>query len=105
MKETLSFENSRFTNPIVNYREMYTADFAFTPYLFVSPQVVMTMNDRFMDPNRYGESSRYVNKEEKYDLKPKQFAKLAKQVNYQEIVSGLIPNKASNQQAPPPYIQ
>ena len=105
MKETLSFENSRFTNPVVNYREMYTADFAFTPYLFVSPQEVMTMNDRFMDPNRYGESSRYINKEDKYDLKPKQFAKLAKQVNYQEIVSGLIPNKSSNQQAPPPYIQ
>jgi hypothetical protein len=105
MKETLSFENSRFTNPVVNYREMYTADFAFTPYLFVSPQEVMTMNDRFMDPNRYGESSRYINKEDKYDLKPKQFAKLAKQVNYQEIVSGLIPNKNSNQVSVTPYIQ
>ncbi len=105
MKETLSFENSRFTNPVVNYREMYTADYAFTPYLFVSPQDVMTMNDRFMNPNRYGESSRYATKEDKYDIKPKQFAKLNKEVNYNDLVKGLIPNRVVNQQAATPYIQ
>ncbi len=105
MKETLSFENSRFTNPVVNYREMYTADYAFTPYLFVNPQDVMTMNDRFMNPNRYGESARFVNKEDKYDLKPKQFAKLTKQVDYNDLVKGLIPTRTVNQQTPPPYIQ
>ncbi len=104
MKETLSFENSRFTNPVVNYREIYTAEYAFTPYLFVSPQAVTAMNDRYMNPNRYGESSRYVNKQDKYEIKPKQFAKLTPKVDYNDLVKGLIPNRAPNQQAPPPYI-
>ncbi len=104
VKETLVFEDSRYTNPVVNYREMYTADYAFTPYLFVSPQEVTTMNDRFMNPNRYGESSRYANKQDKYDVKPKQFASLSKSVDYNELVKGLIPNKSSNQVAATPYI-
>ena len=105
MKETMNFENSRFTAPVINYREMYTADYAFTPYLFVSPQEVTAMNNKFMDPNRYGESSRYVNKEDKYDIKPKQFAKISKSVDYNELVKGLIPNKNSNQVSATPYIQ
>jgi hypothetical protein len=105
MKETLNFEDSRYTNPVVDYREMYTADYAFTPYLFVSPQQVMAMNDRFMNPNRYGTSSRYTNKQDKYDVKPKQFATLSKSVDYNELVKGLVPNKAANQVSLPPYIQ
>lgn len=105
MKETMAFEDSRFTNPVVNYREMYTADYAFTPYLFVSPQEVTSMNDRFMNPNRYGESSRYVNKADKYDIKPKQFAKLTKSVDYNDLVKGLIPNRTGTQQVQSPYIQ
>ncbi len=105
VKETLNFEDSRYTNPVVDYREMYTADYAFTPYLFVSPQQVMAMNDRYMNPNRYGESSRYATKQDKYDVKPKQFATLSKSVDYNELVKGLIPNKAANQVAASPYIQ
>jgi hypothetical protein len=104
VKETLVFEDSRYTNPVVDYREMYTADYAFTPYLFVSPQEVTVMNDRFMNPNRYGESSRYINKQDKYDIKPKQFASLSKSVDYNDLVKGLLPNKASNQVAATPYI-
>ena len=104
VKETLNFENSRYTNPVVDYREMYTADYAFTPYLFVNPQDVTIMNDRFMNPNRYGESSRYANKQDKYDVKPKQFATLSKSVDYNELVKGLLPTKATNQIAAPPYI-
>jgi hypothetical protein len=104
VKETLVFEDSRYTNPVVDYREMYTADYAFTPYLFVSPQEVTVMNDRFMNPNRYGESSRYVNKQDKYDIKPKQFASLSKSVDYNDLVKGLLPNKSSNQVAATPYI-
>jgi hypothetical protein len=104
VKETLVFEDSRYTNPVVDYREMYTADYAFTPYLFVSPQEVTVMNDRFMNPNRYGESSRYANKQDKYDIKPKQFASLSKSVDYNDLVKGLLPNKASNQVAATPYI-
>jgi hypothetical protein len=105
MKETLSYENSRFTNPVVNYREMYTVDYAFTPYLFISPQEVTAMNDKFMNPNRYGESSRYINKQDKYQLKPKKFATLTPTVDYNELVKGLVPNRTSNQQATAPYIQ
>jgi hypothetical protein len=105
MKETMSFENSRFTNPVVNYREIYTADYAFTPYLFVSPQEVTATNDKFMNPNRYGESSRYVNKDDKYNIKPKQFATISKPIDYNDLVKGLIPNRAPNQQSSPPYIQ
>jgi hypothetical protein len=105
IKETMNNENSRFVSPVFNYREMYTADYAFTPYLFVSPQTVTGMNDRFMNPNRYGESSRYVNKEDKYDVKPKQFATLAKPVNYNDLVNGLLPNKNLNQVSATPYIQ
>jgi hypothetical protein len=105
MRETLNFENSRYTNPVVDYREMYTANYAFTPYLFVSPQEVMAMNDRFMNPNRYGESSRYATKESKYDVKPKQFASLTPQQNYTDLVKGLLPNRTPNQVASAPYIQ
>lgn len=105
MKETMTFEDSRFTAPVFNYREMYTADYAFTPYLYVSPQDVTIMNDRFMNPNRYGESSRYVNKEDRFDIKPKQFAKLSTPVNYTDLVKGLLPNNNSNQTSSPPYIQ
>jgi len=104
VKETIVYEDSRYTNPVVNYREMYTADYAFTPYLFVSPQDVTVMNDRFMNPNRYGESSRYVNKQDKYDVKPKQYATLAKSIDYNDLVKGLVPSKNSNQVAATPYI-
>jgi hypothetical protein len=104
IKETLNFEDSRYTNPVVDYREMYTADYAFTPYLFVNPQDVTSMNDRFMNPNRYGESSRYATKQEKYDIKPKQFATISKNIDYNDLVKGLVPNRANNQVATPPYI-
>ena len=104
VKETLNFEDSRYTNPVVDYREKYTADYAFTPYLFVNPQDVTAMNDRFMNPNRYGSSSRYATKQDKYDVKPKQFATLSKSVDYNELVKGLVPSKATNQVAATPYI-
>ena len=57
-----------------------------------------------MNPNRYGESSRYVDKQDKYDIKPKQFASLSKSVDYNDLVKGLLPNKSSNQVAATPYI-
>jgi hypothetical protein len=103
VKETLANESSRYTNPVVDYREMYTADYAFTPYLFVSPQTVTAMNDRFMNPNRYGESSRYSAKEAKYDIKPKAFANINKPVDYEELVKGLIPPKNNTAVAATPY--
>lgn len=91
VKETLTNEDSRFTNPVVNYREMYTAPYAFTPYLFVSPQAVTAENERMMNPSRYGESSRYSAKVAKYDLKPKQFSSINKPVDYKELYASVLP--------------
>ncbi len=96
-------ENSRYTNPVVDYREMYTAPYNFTPYLFVSPQQVTADNDNIMSPNRYGESSRYSAKNAKYDLKPKQFSSVNTPVNYNELVKGLLP-KVNTLQSAKPYI-
>jgi hypothetical protein len=96
-------ENSRYTNPVVDYREMYTAPYNFTPYLFVSPQQVTADNDNIMSPNRYGESSRYSAKNDKYDLKPKQFSSVNKPVDYNELVKGLLP-KVNTLESAKPYI-
>jgi hypothetical protein len=104
IKETLANEDSRFTSPIENYREMYTASYAFNPYLFVSPQTVTANNDRFMTPNRYGESSRYVAKDSKFKLSPKQYATVDKPLNYQDLVAGLLPNRNNNNVIVPPYV-
>jgi hypothetical protein len=103
VKETLTFENSRYTNPVVDYREMYTAPYAFTPYLFVSPQTVTAGNDKMMNPNRYGESSRYSAKLAKYDLKPKQYSAVNKPVDYQELYKGLLPTFKYETTAAKPY--
>lgn len=90
-KETATFENSRFTNPPYNYREIYTAPYALTPYLYVSPQEVHANNMNFMTPNRYGEATRYVVKQDKYGLSPKQFATLKPTVDYTDKYKGLLP--------------
>ena len=95
VKETLTNEDSRFTNPIEDYREMYTAPYAFTPYLFVSPQAVHANNNDFMTPDRYGASSRYAAKQDKYGLGPKEFAARSKPVNFVELHSGLLPQKGT----------
>lgn len=95
IKETFANENSRFTNPVENYREMYTAPYAFSPYLYVSPQAVTANNNAIMTPNRYGESSRYSAKTAQYDLKPKQYASINTPINYTDLVSGLLPTKAT----------
>jgi hypothetical protein len=97
-------ENSRYTNPIVDYREMYTAPYNFTPYLFVSPQQVTSDNDNFMSPDRYGQSSRYSAKNDKYNLKPKQFSSVNKPVDYNELVKGLLPTVKYNTTSAKPYI-
>jgi hypothetical protein len=103
VKETLTNEDSRFTNPVVNYREMYTADYAFTPYLFISPQTVTAENQQMMNPTRYGESSRYSAKLEKYDLKPKQFSSINKPTDYKELYSSVLP-KYTKVAAATPYV-
>ena len=99
--DTFLNENSRFTNPVVDYREMYTAPYAFTPYLAVNPQKVTANNNNFMTPNRYGESSRYSAKTNKYDLKPKQYAGINQAIDYQTLVKGLVPIINSGPITPP----
>ena len=103
VKETLTNENSRYTNPIVDYREMYTAPYNFVPYMFIDYQTTLASNVKQMNPNRYGESSRYVSKEAKYSFAPKQFATTATKVNHTDLVTGLLPNKY-NPTITPPYV-
>ncbi len=103
VKETLTNENSRFTNPIVDYREMYTAPYNFVPYMFIDYQTPLASNVKQMEPNRYGESSRYVSKADKYSYTPKQFAKNAPTTNYTTLVTGLLPTRTV-QTITPPYI-
>jgi hypothetical protein len=103
-KDTQVNENSRYTNPVVDYREMYTAPYKFTPYLYISPQQVTANNDNFMTPNRYGESSRYASKSTKFELKPKEYASVNKPVEYNDLVKGLLPTVKKMDEAKKPYI-
>jgi hypothetical protein len=73
-KENMRNEDSRFIAPIVNFREMYTADYSFTPYLYINPQDALVNNALFLPPTRGGASSRFDAKDDKFKLKPKQFA-------------------------------
>ena len=102
-KETLTNEDSRFTNPVVNYREMYTAPYNFVPYMFIDYQTTLASNVKQMNPNRYGESSRYISKEAKYSFAPKQFATSSSKVQHTDLVTGLLPNKY-NPTITPPYV-
>jgi hypothetical protein len=92
-KETMTSEDSRFTNPIVNYREMNTSNFIINPYMFVNVQAAVVDNTLFLPPTRNGESSRFDAKKSKYDLKPKEFATSKPESYYQDIFSGLLPVK------------
>jgi hypothetical protein len=88
-------EDSRFTNPIVNYREMNTSEYNFNPYLFIDFQKVVVDNTIFLPPTRNGESSRFDSKKGKYSLKPKEFATIKPVTNYSQIIknSDLLPNR------------
>jgi hypothetical protein len=92
-KETMTSEDSRFTSPIVNYREMNTSDYIINPYMFVNFQAAVVDNTLFLPPTRNGESSRFDAKKEKYDLKPKEFATSKPESYYENIYSGLLPVK------------
>ena len=92
-KETMTSEDSRFTSPIVNYREMNTSDYIINPYMFVNVQAAVVDNTLFLPPTRNGESSRFDAKKSKYDLKPKEFATSKPESYYENIYSGLLPVK------------
>lgn len=91
--DTITNEDSRFTNPIVNFREMNTIEYAYTPYLFVDLQKAVYNNTTFLTPDRNGVSSRFESKKDKYDLKPKEFATAKPDTYYTELYSGLMPKK------------
>ena len=59
--------DSRFTNPQANYREMYTCNYNFNPYLPINMQQVLVDNKVFIGTDRDGASSRYDNKQQSYD--------------------------------------
>jgi len=59
--------DSRFTNPQANYREMYTCDYSFNPYLPINLQTVLVDNKLFLTPERDGSSSRYDSKKKSYE--------------------------------------
>ena len=58
--------DSRFTNPQANYREMYTCDYNFNPYLPINMQQVLVDNKVFIGSDRDGTSSRYDSKVKSY---------------------------------------
>lgn len=93
LKENMSSEDSRFTNPIVNYREMNTTEYNYNPYLFVDMQKAVYDNTTFLSPTRSGASSRFDAKKDKYDFKPKQFATAKPESYYTELYKGLMPQK------------
>lgn len=91
-KETMSNEDSRFTSPIINFREMNTSEYNFNPYLPVDFQKAVVDNTMFLPPTRNGSSSRFDSKKDKYDLKPKEFAVVKPDVDY---AKGLLPVKTT----------
>ena len=66
IKENMNNEDTRFTNPIVNYREMNTSEYIFNPYLHINYQQVLVDNKPFLPPTRNGLSSRYDSKKSKF---------------------------------------
>ena len=92
-KETMANEDTRFTNPVVNYREMNTGAYNFNPYLPVDFQKAVYDNNLFLPPTRNGASSRFDSKKDKYDLKPKEFAVANPDADYIKLYSGLLPRK------------
>jgi len=75
LKKNMTNEDSRFTTPIVHNREMYTANYKFTPCLHYDVQSVFATNDMRMSPHQIGgSSSRYDGKKEQFLWKPKDYA-------------------------------
>jgi hypothetical protein len=62
--ESMTNEDTRFTHPIQNYRELSTTQLVFTPYLHMNPQnVVAETNDFHTSKERIGRSTRTMSKQ------------------------------------------
>jgi len=103
--ENMNNEDTRFTNPIANYREMDTSQYIFNPYLFINYQQVVVDNTLFLPPTRNGDSSRYDSKKDKYKLtnteSVKKIIKSPSAYDYTQLYSGLLPQKL---QSTPAYM-
>ena len=97
-------ENSRFNNPIGNFREMSPLNrgLQFTPYLFVNPQNVHSDNQDKMSPvGRGGVSTRYEAKNDLYVKTNSEYKRLvtereAEKKKFQDWInntSNLLPKK------------
>lgn len=103
--ETMTNEDSRFTHPIQNYREMSTTHLVFNPYLPVNPQNVVAETPDFNSwEERIGESTRnqvksysnnYLINKKKVNLNRKWETKFQTLLpkNALEIASGANQNK------------
>ena len=91
--ENLTNEDSRFTHPITDFREMNTANYKFTPYLHMNPQNVVIENTSFMPPlGRGGVSSRDNAKKDRYSREgARESVKSKTNLNIQEIHKNLLP--------------
>ena len=91
--ETMTNEDTRFTNPIANYREMNTSEYIFNPYLFINYQQAVVDNTSFLPPTRNGTSSRFDSKKTKFNLKPKEFITSKSDSEKLDVYKNLLPKK------------
>ena len=103
--ENMNNVDTRFTNPIANYREMNTSDYIFNPYLFVNYQQVVVDNALFLPPTRNGDSSRYDSKKDKYNMTNSEYVKNVQEnpvsYDFKELYNGFLPQKMN---ITPPYL-
>nr|QFG74633.1 MAG: hypothetical protein [Megaviridae environmental sample] len=57
-----TLDDTRFTHPVQNYREMNTLKYKFTPFLPINPQNVLVENNSWFNLSRAGVSTRYGEK-------------------------------------------
>ena len=102
--DKIMYEDSRFTHPIANFREMETSQYNFNPALYVDFQKAVYDNTLFLSPSRGGESSRHLSKEPHFNKKPKEFAYLKEKVDFEELHRGLLPSKDKKLKANTPFV-
>ena len=81
--------DSRFTNPVSNYREMYTCNYSFNPYLPINMQQVLVDNKMFLSTDRDGVSSRYFSKQSQYDSSLKQHVETSTIELYDQLIDNI----------------
>ena len=77
-------EDTRMTHPIINYRGINSANYKFTPYLHMNPQKVLSTNEKYISPNRFGNSTRIDAKNNKNNYKNEL-------TDFKNLVNGLMP--------------